>query len=136
MPQITGKYELVKSENWAAHLIGIGLPEDIAKRAEAGSSVYDIKQDGDNITVGEEKNDGQIAYHNVFVLNKEIDEQLPWGKPLKTKAVLDGEVLTFYSTNGTKKGRRIFKFNGNEVVVTHQDDDAKVPVATRTFKRL
>ncbi|KAL3279173.1 hypothetical protein HHI36_016687 [Cryptolaemus montrouzieri] len=134
MPQITGKYELVKSENWATYLVAHGIPEDLAKKAESGAATYDIEQNGDNITVDSK---GERPFHNVLVLNKEVEEQLPLGKPLKTKAVLEGDVLTLYSkTDGGKSGKRIHKFNGNEVVITYQDDDPKVPVATRTFKRV
>ncbi|KAK9879062.1 hypothetical protein WA026_003877 [Henosepilachna vigintioctopunctata] len=135
MVQISGKYELVRSENFASHLISLGLPEDSAKAAEQLKPIYEIKHDGDNIAIDVTTNGS--SRHIDLVLNKEVDEPSAFGTTLKTHSVLDGDTLILNTKlqNG-KKETRIHKFSGSEVIVTYQDEDPATPDAIRVFKRL
>ncbi|XP_044761415.1 fatty acid-binding protein, liver-like [Coccinella septempunctata] len=135
MVQITGKYELVKSENFSAYLVGVGLPEDKAKEVDKIKPTYDIKHEGDKICVDV---DQMPDLHVEYILNKEIDEKLPFGVTVKTTTVMQGDD-TIVMTSKTPKGRtgtRTYKFNGNEVTIVYKDDEPSCPVATRVFKRL
>ncbi|XP_045461515.1 fatty acid-binding protein, liver-like [Harmonia axyridis] len=135
MVQITGKYQLVKSENFAAYLIGIGLPEDKSNEVDKIKPTYDIKHEGDKICVDV---DLMADLHVEYILNKEIDEKLPYGVVVKTTTVMKGDD-TIVMSSKTPKGRtgtRTYTFSGNEVTIIYKDDDPKCPVATRVFKRL
>lgn len=59
-----------------------GAPEDKAKESENLKPIYDIKHEGDKICVSTNL---MPDLHSEYILNKEVDEKLPYGFTIKVK---------------------------------------------------
>ncbi|MBD3011549.1 hypothetical protein, partial [Streptomyces sp. 5-10] len=93
MVQISGKYEVVRADNFETHLLSMGAPKEVVEKVKDFKAVQEFKHNGNKITV-DIHDDG---FHSDLILNQEVDEKLSADLTIKTTAYLDGDTLTLKS---------------------------------------
>ncbi|KAK9885148.1 hypothetical protein WA026_010659 [Henosepilachna vigintioctopunctata] len=134
MAQITGKYELVKSEYFAEHLVALGLPKDKAQDFENIRAIHEFTQNGDKISFVFHVDP---KYHSEFILGQEVEEIVEGGAIVKNSAYMDGNKLIVKSKlPDGKLATKIHTFSDTGLTLVFQVEDPAVPDAVRVFKRL
>ncbi|KAB0802402.1 hypothetical protein PPYR_04588 [Photinus pyralis] len=113
MVQIAGTYKLEKNENLAEYLTALGISEEKIKLASTPGSTVEITVEGNKYTFN------SSVMFTTLILNEEVDEKVPSGITVKSKATLDGNKLCIesYFPDG-RNGTRIFEFNEEGFIVT------------------
>lgn len=81
MVQIAGKYKLASNENLVPYLCALGLPEEVAKKADSFTPVMEVTVDGDKYSITSDS--GVKNASMSFILNQEFDDPMPTGDILK-----------------------------------------------------
>ncbi|XP_049825684.1 fatty acid-binding protein, liver-like [Aethina tumida] len=133
MVTIAGKYVHEKHTNLVEYLVATGIPEELAKKADASKPEVVIDVDGKKIQLVTTFTPEHVFTSN-YVDGEEVDELSGTVKDAKSTAVIKGDVLEVSSKyNDGKVGSKVYKFTDEGFTVTLTKTGA--PEATLTFKR-
>jgi len=132
MTDITGKYEMIGSENFDAYMESIGV--GYLKRKIAGalsSAVVDITKDGPTYTL---KTSTTVKNTEVkFELGKPFEETTLDDRKVQSTFALDGNVLKQTQTAKDFESTIDREFTGSELIATLRHGNV---TATRKYKKV
>ncbi|KAF2899143.1 hypothetical protein ILUMI_07031 [Ignelater luminosus] len=124
MVQIAGNYKLDKNENLSVYLKSLGVPEELAQKAETPGLTLEVVVEGNKYSF---KSSSKINLE--FTLDEEFEEPFAVaGIVLKSIAKLNGNKITVTSkTDDGRTGTRTYEFtdSGLTLTLTSKDITAK-----------
>ncbi|CAL8109436.1 unnamed protein product [Orchesella dallaii] len=128
---ITGRYEMISSENFGDYLKAVGVGMIQRNLAEKAKPTVEITENGGRYTLKT-----LTALKNTeinFTLGQEFDEETADGRKAKSTITQEGSKLIHVQKIGDDQSQTVREFLPNEMKATFT---AKGVTASRVYKRL
>ena len=131
MASITGRFEMISSENYGEFLKAVGVGMIQRNLAEKGKPTVDISESGGRYTMKV-----LTALKNTeasFALDEEFDDETADGRKARSTVTKDGNKLIHVQKVGSDQATTTSEFSDTELKQTYS---SKGVTATRVFARL